>query len=118
MRALALVFFLSGCAGYPRPYLTRVHGRVALDDSRKPIRVEAAIIKACDTVRGGETEDIVRRRGDTTDKDGRYSIMLWGVVWNFKNFVTLSQCTSHVQRFVCRPECRKVDDIDLELLGK
>jgi hypothetical protein len=115
--ALVLPVALSGCLGYPRPYLTRVHGRAALED-RKPIRIEAAIVKECDTVRGGETSEIVRRRGDTTDKDGRYSIVLWGVTWNFKNFITLSECSSRVQRFICRPECHKADEIDIDLLGK
>lgn len=115
IRLLPLIF-LSGCVAYPRPYFGRVKGRAAVEDG-KPVKIQAAIMKACDTVQG-ETEEIVRLRETTAGKDGHYSIFMYGVVWHFKNFVSLSECTSRIQRFVCRPHCRKADEIDIDLLGK
>lgn len=113
---LASALALSGCVAYPRPYFTLVRGRAALDDG-KPLRIQAAIIKNCDTIQG-ESEDIVRRRETITGKDGRYSIFLYGVVWHLKNFINLSECSSHIQRFVCRPHCKKADEVDIDVLGK
>ena len=113
---LCLLLPLSACLGYPRPYLTTVKGHASLDDG-KPIKIQAAIIKTCDTVQG-ETEHIGPLKETLTDKDGRYSLTLMGVVWRYKNFVTLSECDSHIQRFVCRPYCKKVDEIDIDILGK
>ena len=113
---LLLPLAVSGCVGYPRPYMTRVKGQADLQGG-PPIRVEAGIAKTCDSM-SGETEDIKNRRGETTDKDGRYSFTVMGVVWHFKNLVTEGYCTSHIQKFVCREHCRKADDIDIEVLGK
>lgn len=119
MRRLPLLLLplLAGCVGYPRPYFTRVHGRADLDGGQ-PYRIEGAIIKECETIKGGQTERIIRRRGDDMDKDGNYSFWLWGVTWNFKNHVSLSECTSYIQRFACRPYCKKADAIDIDVLGK
>ncbi len=118
-RLLAIAAFclsLASCVGYPRPYLTTVKGRASLDDNQ-PIRIQAGILKTCDTV-NGETEDLKNLKETTTDKDGRYSMMIFGLTWHYKNFMTMAQCSSHIQRFVCRPHCRKADAIDIEMLGK
>ena len=116
LACLAGLSLLSGCVAYPRPYLTRVRGRADLDGG-PPVRIQAGISKDCDTVQG-ETEEIKGLRETTTDKDGRYSLTVYGVVWHFKNYFSLTECTSHIQRFVCRAYCKKADDVDLEMLGK
>lgn len=115
IRLLPLIF-LAGCVAYPRPYFGPVRGKANVEDG-KPVRIQAAILKTCDTIQG-ESEEIVRLRETTTDKDGRYSIFMYGVVWHFKNFRSLTECSSHIQRFVCRPHCKKADAVDIELLGK
>ncbi|MDE2237410.1 MAG: hypothetical protein KGK30_05940, partial [Elusimicrobia bacterium] len=106
----------SGCLGYPRPYLRTISGKALLDNGQ-PLKIGAAIVKDCDSI-NGETEERGRMRTTTTDKDGRYSLTVIGLAWNYKNFVTLSECTSHVQRFVCRPYCKQADAIDIDILGK
>ena len=79
--------------------------------------LQRGISKDCDTYRG-ETEEITWRREVTTDKDGRYSFTVFGLVWNWHNYVSDAECTSHVQRFSCRPYCKKADDVDIDVLGK
>jgi hypothetical protein len=115
--ALALLAPLQGCLAYPRPYLTNVKGRADLGESGQPVRIEAGIVKTCDTI-NGEEETIKNRRGAMTDKDGRYSFLVAGLVWHSKSYRTLTECTSRIQRFICRPHCKKVDEIDIEMLGK
>ena len=119
-RALLMLLLVSGsagCLGYPRPYFTRVHGKADLGEEGKPVELGAAIVKECETWQG-DTETVGHMHKTTTGKDGKYSMMVIGVAWNFKNFVTEGGCTSHVQRFICRPYCKKADAIDIDVLGK
>ncbi len=118
-RLLPLAFAcaaLSGCLAYPRPYLTTIKGQADLNGG-PPIKIQAGIEKDCETY-DGDTENVSFLRETTTDKDGRYSLTVFGAVWNFKNFISLTECTSHIQRFVCRPYCKKADAVDIDLLGK
>ena len=113
----ALCLSVAGCLGYPRPYFTTIKGQADLGEIGQPIKIGAAIVKECDTV-AGESEDIGRMRTTTTGKDGRYSLTVICVAWHFKNFISLAECTSRLQRFVCRPYCKKADEIDIDVLGK
>lgn len=118
-RLLPLAFAcaaLSGCLAYPRPYLTTIKGQADLNGG-PPIKIQAGIEKDCETY-DGDTENVSFLRETTTDKDGRYSLTVFGAVWNVKNFISLTECTSHIQRFVCRPYCKKADAVDIDLLGK
>lgn len=108
---------LSACVGYPRPYLTTLRGKADLGDEGKPVKLAAAIVKECETWQG-ETEKRGSMHETTTDKDGKYSITVVGVAWDFKNLVTEGTCMSHVQMFACRPYCKKVDQVDVDVLGK
>jgi hypothetical protein len=112
-----LAGLLSACVGYPRPYLTTLKGKADLGEDGKPVKLAAAIVKECETWQG-ETEKRGSMHETMTDKDGRYSITVMGVAWNFKNLVTEGECRSHVQMFACRPYCKKVDQVDVDVLGK
>ena len=118
MKRLLLLWplLVSGCVGYPRPYMTHVKGQADLAGG-PPVKIAAGISKDCDTYQG-ETEDVKWRRETTTDKDGRYSLTVFGLVWNWHNYFSDAECTSHIQRFICRPYCKKADDVDIDVLGK
>jgi hypothetical protein len=107
---------LSGCVVYPRFYDTTKKGQAVLDEG-KPIQLKAQLLKYCEKT-AGESTDVIKERSTTTDKDGRYSLTIRGVVWHWKNFMTLSECTSRIQMFVCREVCKPADDIDINVLGK
>lgn len=108
---------LCACVGYPRPYLTTLRGKADLGEDGQPVKLAAAIVKECSTWQG-DTEKRGHMHETTTAKDGRYSITVIGVAWNYKNLITEGECTSHVQMFACRPYCKKVDQVDVDVLGK
>jgi hypothetical protein len=115
--AVALVAAaLSGCVAYPRVYWTTKKGQASVDNG-KPVEIKAALLKECETLQG-DTQTTIRERSTMTDAKGHYSLTIRGVVMHYKNFVSLGECTSHIQMFVCRDHCKEVDDVDIELLGK
>lgn len=119
MKALLAVLMaatLSGCVAYPRLYWTKKTGQARLDNG-KPIQIKAQILRYCDTLSGSST-DVLAQRSTMTDVQGRYSLIIRGLSWNWENLMTQSGCTSRVQLFVCRDLCRPADDIDINVLGK
>lgn len=113
---LPLLILLSGCAGYPHLHLLKKKGRAFVEDGR-PVRLQAALVKDCDTVRGGELSRTLKTKDLVTDAQGRYSVRFIRPVFNWWAW-NGARCISRIQMFVCRPVCRPVDDVDLEVLGK
>lgn len=109
---------LTGCLGYPKFHARRFKGRAELSEDGKPIKLAATIIKFCESYQNPEEERRGYMRETTTDAQGNYSLTVMGFAWRFKNFVSDANCTSEVQLFSCRPHCKKVDQIDIEMLGK
>lgn len=113
---VALAALLSGCIVYPRVYDTTKKGQAVLDD-HKPIEIKAQLLRYCERI-SGDTTSVVKETKTMTDAEGRYALPVRGVVWRWKNFATLSDCTSRLQMFVCRQVCIPADDIDINILGK
>ena len=112
---LALAAGLCACVGYPRPYLVHKKGTASVENG-SPI-IKAAIVKECETDEGESERD--RHSTQTqADAQGRYSLTLFGMAWNWANLVTGSSCTSRLQMYVCRDICRPADDVDISVLGK
>ncbi len=106
---------LCACVGYPRPYVVRRKGQASVEEGR-PI-IKAAIVKECEDEEG-ETERDRHSTETRADEQGRYSLTLVGLAWNWTNLVTGSRCGSRVQLYVCRDICRPADDVDINVLGK
>lgn len=122
MRKAALALWalpwLAGCLAYPRLHLAQKKGRAYIEDG-KPIRIQANIVRECESTRGESTKEGPRRE-TTTDAQGRYAIRVVGFAFNSRNFITAGRCTSRVQLYACRLPgiCKPVDEVDLEVLGK
>ena len=112
---LLLLPLLSGCVGYPRIYWRTLKGQASVEDG-KPVGIKAVLLKECETLQN-ETQKTLKERSTTTDAQGRYRLPLRGVVWHTRTF-TGAGCDSHFQLYVCRPDCKEADEIDINLLGK
>ena len=107
---------LSGCVAYPRFYWTTQEGRARLEQGR-PVRVKAVLLKECETLDGG-TQTVVDSR-EALDGQGRpLHPQASRIDLELEELRLGSECSSRVQMYVCRPECRPADDIDINILGK
>lgn len=107
---------ITGCIGYPHLHMLKKKGRAFVEDGQ-PVRLQAALVKDCDTVRGGEISKTIKTKDLVTDAKGNYSVRFIRPVTNWWSW-SGARCVSRIQMFVCRPTCRPVDDVDLEVLGK
>lgn len=110
-----LTLFLGGCVGYPRVILTREAGTASTEGGIPTIR--ACLVRDCERL-SGDTREVRRSRETKADEKGRYSLWIWGLGWNWKSLTTQESCRTRVQLYVCRQDCRAVDEVDLDLLGK
>jgi hypothetical protein len=113
---LLLLPFLTGCLAYPDVYWRTLKGTARVEDG-KPVTIKAAIVKTCESVEG-EAEFPGRERQTTTDAQGHYRLGIHGMTWRYKNFVSLKNCTSRLQMYVCRQYCKEADQVDIDVLGK
>ena len=113
-----LPFFglLCSCVGYPRVFLAKRSGTAAVEEG-KPLTIKAAIVRSCESVEG-ESEQVKKETQAQTDSQGRYSLRLFGLAWNWKNLLTFASCASRVQLYVCREICKPADEVDINILGK
>ncbi len=115
--ALALGLVLAGCVAYPRSYWTVKQGQARVDDGR-PVVIKAQLIRDCESLEGEDTETVLRTYQTTTDAQGRYRLPIHAVTWDHRSLTTGAGCATHIQMYVCRPECIAADDIDINVLGK
>lgn len=114
--SLGLAALCSGCLGYPRLHWSKKSGTAAAVDGQ-PIAIRAELIKDCETPRG-ESSRTLKAVETRTDAQGRYSVTVRGLSWNWRNYLSLANCRSRIQLFVCRAVCKPADDIDIDVLGK
>jgi len=118
LKTLPLFFccLLIGCVTYPRLYWKTEKGQATIGNG-KAIQIKGQIIKECDTL-SRITETVEDEKTVSTDDKGRYDFTLRAFVWEFRNLLTRSRCTSHVQLYTCKKECKPVDSVDIDILGE
>ena len=109
------LLLLGGCIGYPRVILTREAGTASTEGGIPTIK--ASLVRDCERL-SGDTREVRRTREAKADDKGRYALWIWGLGWNWKSLSSHENCRLRVQLYVCRPDCRSVDEVDLDLLGK
>ena len=130
--------FFSGCLVYPRLYWQKESGQATLKNGQ-PLTIKGQIIKECDRT-AIISEKIEDEKTVTTDSKGFYDFTLRAFLWEFQNFLTGSECSSHVQLYTCSkacpphsqnasapnrltqkscaPACKPVDAVDINILGE
>ena len=111
---LCLIF--SGCIVYPRLYWQKESGQASLNNG-KPVKIKGQIITECDRTKR-ISEKIEDEKTVTTDSKGFYDFTLRALLWEFNNFLTGADCSSHVQLYTCEKTCKPVDSIDINILGE
>jgi hypothetical protein len=107
---------LSGCVAYPKVYWRTLKGTARVEDG-KPVTIKGGIVKTCETL-DGEVETPKKERETVTDAKGGYRLPVRGLVWHSRGFISHKECSSRVQLYVCRPHCKPVDQVDIDVLGK
>lgn len=107
---------LSGCVVYPRLYWQREKGQASLPHG-KPIQIKGQVIKECDTI-SRLKEKVEDEKTVTTDSKGFYDFTLRAFLWEFRDFITRSNCLGHVQLYTCEKSCRPVDPVEINILGE
>ena len=108
--------FFSGCLVYPRLYWQKESGQATLKNGQ-PLTIKGQIIKECDRT-AIISEKIEDEKTVTTDSKGFYDFTLRAFLWEFQNFLTGSECSSHVQLYTCSKACKPVDSVDINILGE
>jgi hypothetical protein len=130
--------FFSGCLVYPRLYWQKESGQATLKNGQ-PLTIKGQIIKECDTT-DRVSEKIEDEKAVATDSKGFYDFTLRAFLWEFQNFLTGSECSSHIQLYTCSkacpphsqnasapnrltqkscaPACKPVDAVDINILGE